>query len=62
MPASRGDKVILESGTVKADKVAMKDLRFWLPHTKGHLRDGIKYAPSFDDLTKLPVPQIGFHN
>ena len=39
MPPSRGDKVILENGTAKADKVGMRDLKFWLPHTKGHLCD-----------------------
>ena len=37
MPPSRGDKVIMENGTVKADKVAMRDLGFWLPRTKAHL-------------------------
>ena len=43
MPASKGDQVILESGTVKADKVAMKDLMFWLPKTKAHLCEGDFY-------------------
>ena len=46
MPASKGDQVILENGTVKADRVAMKDLRFWLPHTRAHLCDGVQYAQS----------------
>ena len=32
MPPSVGDRVILENGTVKTDKVVMKDLKFWLPH------------------------------
>ena len=31
MPPSVGDRIILENGTVKADKVAMKDLKFQLP-------------------------------
>ena len=60
MPASRGDRVILESGTVKTDKVVMKDLRFWLPLTKYHLCDGIQYTASFEGLTKLRIPQIGY--
>ena len=37
MPPSVGENVILESGTIKTDKVAMKDLAFWLPLTKPHL-------------------------
>ena len=60
MPPNRGDKVILENGTVKTDRVAMRDLQFWLPHTKAHLCDGVQYAPTFESLIKLPVPQIGF--
>ena len=60
MPPSRGNKVVLENGTVLADRVAMRDLQFWLPHTKAHLCDGVKYAPTFASLIQLPVPQIGF--
>ena len=37
MHPSRGHKVILEDGTVKADKVAMMDLEFWVSRTKAHL-------------------------
>ena len=37
MPLCRGGKVILENGTVKEDKAAMRDLEFWLPRTKAHL-------------------------
>ena len=37
MPPIRGDKVVLENGTVKADEVAMRDLEFWLPQTIPHL-------------------------
>ena len=48
---SRGDRVIFQSGTCKADKVVMKDLNFWLPHTKSHLCDGVQYTPSFEALT-----------
>ena len=51
MPASRGDRVILQNGTGKADKVAMNALNFWLPHTKSHLFDGVEYTPSFEALT-----------
>ena len=58
-PASRGDKVKLENGTVKVDKVAMKDLAFWLPHTKDHLCDGIQFVSLFKSLVELPAPQIG---
>ena len=46
MPASRGDQVLLENGTVIADRVSMMDLRFWLPQTKAHLCDGAQYAQS----------------
>ena len=60
MPPSRGDNVILEIGTVKTDKVAMRDLAFWLPHTKPHLCDGVKFAHSFETLVKLPIAQIGY--
>ena len=37
MPPSVGDRVILVNGTVKSDRVAMRDLNFWLPYTKAHL-------------------------
>ena len=60
MPPSRGDKVVLENGTVKADKVAMRDLEFWLPQTIPHLCQGVKFAPTFDTLRQLPIPQIGY--
>ena len=55
MPPSRGDNVILESGTVKTDKVAMRDLAFWLRHTKPHLCDGVKFAHSFETLVKVLI-------
>ena len=58
MPSSRGDNVILESGTVKSDKVAIRDLAFRLPLTKPHLCAGVKFAHSFETLVKLPIPQI----
>ena len=60
MPPSVGDRVILVNGTVKSDRVAMRDLNFWLPYIKAHLRAGVQYAPSFDSLVKLAIPQIGF--
>ena len=60
MPPSVGDKVLLVNGTIKADRVAMRDFKFWLPYTKAHLCDGVQYAPSFESLVKLPIPQIGF--
>ena len=37
MHPCRGHKVILEDGTVKADKVAMMDLELWVSRTKAHL-------------------------
>ena len=55
MPPSRGDNVILESGTVKTDKVAMRDLAFCLRHTKPHLCDGVKLAHSFETLVKVLI-------
>ena len=36
MPPSVGDRVILLNGTVKSDRVAMRDLKFWLLYTKAH--------------------------
>ena len=60
-PQSKGDAVALQdNGTVMVDKVAMKDLAFWLPNTAPHLCDGIPFTPTFDDLVRLPVAQIGF--
>ena len=60
-PHSKGDEVaLLENGTVKVDKVAMKDLAFWLPYTQPHLCDGVSFTPTFDALVRLPVVQIGF--
>ena len=35
---------LLEDGNDKIDKVNLKDLAFWLSHTKNNLRDGIPYA------------------
>ena len=58
MPPSVGDRIILANATVKADKVAMKNLRFWLPNTKTHLCNVVPYAPSFDCLVKLPISQL----
>ena len=46
MPASGGDQVLLENGTVNADRVSMMDLRFWLPQTNAHLYEGAQYAQS----------------
>ena len=60
MSPSVGDKVILVKGTIKVHRVAMRDLKFWLPYTKAHLCDGVQYAPSFESIVKLPIPQIGF--
>ena len=54
-----GDKTWLtENGTVKVDRVALRDLAFWLPHTKQHLVDGVPFARGFGALVKLPVAQI----
>ena len=60
MSPSVGDNVILESGTIKTDKVAMRDLAFWLPLTKPHLVNGVNFANSFETLVNLPIPQIGY--
>ena len=56
MPPSVGDNVILESGTIKTDKVAMRDLAFWLPLTKPHLVNGVQFANSFETLVNLLIP------
>ena len=53
-------RVLLESGTVKADKVARKDLRFCLPHTKNHMCVIVQYTLSFEAFTQLPIAQIGY--
>ena len=48
-PQSKGDEVALrDNGTVMVDKVAMKDLAFWLPQTAPHLCDGVPFTPTFD--------------
>ena len=60
MPPSLGDNIILENGTIKTDKVAMRDLAFWLPLTKPPLCAGVKFAHSYETLVKLPIPQIGY--
>ena len=45
-PVSKGDKVaLLENGTVKADKVALRDLAFWLPYTGKYLGKVVPFAP-----------------
>ena len=60
-PISKGDEVLLlENGTVRANKVAMKDLAFWLPCTKEYLGDLVPFAPTFGALIRLPVAQVGF--
>ena len=43
----------MSNGTANAGKVGLRDLVFWLPLTKDHLR-------SFECLVKLPIGQIGF--
>ena len=50
----------IENGTDKIDKVALRDLGFWLPLTKGHLRNGIPFVSTYEALLKLPIAQIGF--
>ena len=60
MPPSRGDNISLDSGTIKTDKVSMRDLEFWLPFTKPHLINGVKFAHSFKTLVNLPILQIGY--
>ena len=59
-PSSGGKNLFSENGKEKADLVALRDLAFWLPHTKGLLRDGIPYVRSFDALVKMPIAQIGY--
>ena len=63
MPPSLGDNIILENGTIKTDKVAMRDLAFWLPLAASYEASqsaGVKFAHSFETLVKLPIPQIGY--
>ena len=38
---------LTENGTVKVDRVALRALAFWLPHTKEHLVDGVPFASNF---------------
>ena len=40
-------RIKLETGTDKIDKVALRDLAFWLPLTEDHLRDGIPIVRSY---------------
>ena len=48
------------NGTENANKVVFRDLAYWLPNTKDHLRDGIPYVRTFKALMKLPIAQIGY--
>ena len=60
MASSELPSWLTENGTVKGNKVARKDLAFWLPHTKKHLCDGLPYVADFESLAKIPVAQIGY--
>ena len=53
-----GAKLKIANGTDKIDRVAYRDRIYWLPYTKEHLRDGIPYTPTFEDLIRLPTAQI----
>ena len=55
-----GAKLKITNGTDKIDRVAYRDLMFWLPYKKEHLRDGIPYAPTFEDLIRLLTAQIDY--
>ena len=50
----------MSNGTANAGKVGLRDLAFWLPLTKDHLREGVPFVRSFEGLVKLPIGQIGF--
>ena len=53
LSSSAEKKSLLLNGTVRADRVAKRDLDFWLSYTKRHLRIGIPYVRSFEELVKL---------
>ena len=55
-----GAKLKITNGTDKIDRVAYRDLMFLLPYKKEHLREGIPYAPTFEDLIRLPTSQIDY--
>ena len=57
---SNEQRIKLETGTDKIDKVALRDLAFWLPLTEAHLLDGIPIVRSSEALIQLPIAQIGF--
>ena len=47
------------TGTHLQNKVAEKDLEFWIPRTKPYVPEGVPKVSNFDELIKLPIPQIG---
>ena len=49
----------LVDGTVKSNKVAEADLRFWIPLTAPHLREGVQRVQTLEELLKLPKAHIG---
>ena len=50
----------LVDGTVKSNKVAEADLRFWIPLTAPHLREGVQRVQILEELLKLPKAHIGY--
>ena len=50
----------LETETQKINRVAMKDLNFWFPHTKEHICKGVPFARTFGELVMLPIAQVGY--
>ena len=49
----------LVDGTVKSNKVAEADLRFWIPLAAPLLREGVQRVQTFEELLKLPKAHIG---
>ena len=59
-PANCESKINVKNETDKEDKVPLRDIEFWLPYTKIHLRDRIPHVTTFDSLVELPMAGIGY--
>ena len=59
-PANCESKINVKNETDKEDKVPLREIEFWLPYTKIHLRDRIPHVTTFDSLAELHTAQIGY--
>ena len=58
MPSSSHSEQLVD-GTVKSNRCAEGDLRFWISLAAPHLREGVQRVQTFKELLKLPKAHIG---